>query len=262
MLPGVTFIRGSVTSGNVDGRMSREIRIYTRDAVHPRYAMDYRAFKEQFGSEGEPELHTLEKYYAVRSLIRRGCSEVYIDATLEGPAMSVDVDVAGNCHGTRFIVFCEVDEPSEELFSGLRFVSDLADGMVTIIFPSQTDTGALTERFPRQFLSGQFTVEQLSWVGREFDALEEALSLVAFLGNRTRVRMLLPLLRHPGRKRHFRTQINPKLVYENLSTLKARKLIDELSEDQYALTSIGSQIFGEYLTFVQKVRRLLGEYDE
>jgi hypothetical protein len=242
--------------------MSREIHIYKRDAVHPRYAMDYRAFKEQFGSKGEPELHALEKYYAVRSLIRRGCSEVYTDATLKGQTTSVDIDVAGDCHGTRFFVFCEVDEPREELFSELRFVSNLADAVVTIIFPSQTDTGALTERFPLQFLSGQFTVEQLPWRGRECDALEEALSLVAFLGNRTRVRMLLPLLRQPSRKRHFRTQINPKLVYENLSTLKARNLIDELSEDEYALTSIGSQIFGEYLTFVQKVRRLLGEYTE
>jgi predicted transcriptional regulator len=99
-------------------------------------------------------------------------------------------------------------------------------------------------------------------MGGESDALEEALSLLVFLGNRTRVKMLLPLLRHPGRKRHFRMQINPKLVYANLSTLKARKLIDELSEDEFALTSIGSQIFGEYLTFVQKVRRLLGEYTE
>jgi hypothetical protein len=239
--------------------MSREIHVHQRDAIHPRYAMDYRAFKEQFGTDGEPELRTLEKYYAVRSLIRRGCSEVYVGATLEGPTMSVDVDVTGHRHDARFFVFCEVDEPREALFARLRFLSDLADAMVTIIFPSQTDTAALSERFPLQFLSGRFAVEQLPWVGSECDALEEALSLVAFLGNRTRVRMLLPLLRHPGRKRHFRTQINPKLVYANLSTLKARNLIDERSEDEFAFTSIGSQIFGEYLTFVQKVRRLLGE---
>jgi hypothetical protein len=239
--------------------MSREIHLHQRDAVHPRYAMDYRAFKEQFGTDSEPELCTLEKYYAVRSLIRRGCSEVYVDATLEGPTMNVDVDVTGHRHDARFFVFCEVDEPREALFTKLRLLSNLTDAMVTIIFPSQTDTVALSERFPLQFLSGRFTVEQLPWVGGESDALAEALSLVAFLGNRTRVRMLLPLLRHPGRKRHFRTQINPKLVYANLSTLKARKLIDELSEDEFALTSIGSQIFGEYLTFVQKVRRLLGE---
>jgi hypothetical protein len=242
--------------------MSHEIRVDYHDVVHPRYAMDYRAFKEQFGTDGEPELCTLEKYYAVRSLIRRGCSEVYVGVTLERQTTSVDVDVAGDCHGARCFVFCEVEEPREALFARLRLISNLADAMVTVIFPSQADVSALSERFPLQFLSGQFTVEQLPWMGGESDALEEALSLVAFLGNRTRVRMLLSLLRHPGRKRHFRTQINPKLVYANLSTLKARRLIDELSEDEFALTSIGSQIFGEYLTFVQKVRRLLGEYTE
>jgi len=242
--------------------MSREIRIDTRDAVHPRYAMDYRAFKEHFGTDGEPELCTLEKYHAVRSLIRRGCSEVYMGTTLVGQAMSVDVDVAGFRHDARFFVLCEVEEPREELFTRLRLISHLADAMVTVIFPSQTDTTALSERFPHQFLSGRFTVEQLPWLGGACDALEEALSLVAFLGNRTRVRMLLPLLQRPGRKRQFRTRINPKLVYANLSTLKARRLIDELSEDEFALTPIGSQIFGEYLTFVQKVRRLLGEYTE
>jgi hypothetical protein len=242
--------------------MSREIRVDYHDVVHPRYAMDYRAFKEQFRTDGELEVCTLEKYYAVRSLIRRGCSEVYVGVTLERQTTRVDVDVAGDCQGTPFFVLCEVDEPGEALFVRLRLISNLVDAMVTIIFPSQTDTSALTERFPLQFLSGQFTVEQLPWMGGESDALEEALSLLVFLGNRTRVRMLLPLLRHPGRKRHFRTQINPKLVYANLSTLKARKLIDELSEDEFALTSIGSQIFGEYLTFVQKVRRLLGEYTE
>ena len=68
--------------------------------------------------------------------------------------MSVDIDVAGNYHGTRFFVFCEVDEPREELFSGLRFVSHLADAMVTIIFPSQTDTDALTERFTTSSFQG------------------------------------------------------------------------------------------------------------
>jgi predicted transcriptional regulator len=82
------------------------------------------------------------------------------------------------------------------------------------------------------------------------------------LGNETRVRMLVPLLERPHGKRHYRAEINPKLVYENVTSLLTHRLIDELDDDTYGLTTIGKQIFCEYMAFVERVRRVLEENRE
>jgi predicted transcriptional regulator len=82
------------------------------------------------------------------------------------------------------------------------------------------------------------------------------------LTNETRVKMLLPLLEQPQGKRHFREDINPKLIYENVPLLQTHKLIDELSDDLYGLTTMGKMILGEYLAFVEKVRHLLEQERE
>lgn len=83
------------------------------------------------------------------------------------------------------------------------------------------------------------------------------MELMEVLTNKTRVKMLLPLLEQPQGKRHFREDINPKLIYENVPLLRTHKLINELSDDLYDLTPMGKNILCEYLAFVEKVRHLL-----
>ena len=41
-----------------------------------------------------------------------------------------------------------------------------------------------------------------------------------------------------------------------------RKLIDELTDDEYALTSVGREILSEYLTFLENVKKIIETVDK
>ena len=79
--------------------------------------------------------------------------------------------------------------------------------------------------------------------------------------NETRVKMLLPLLKQTKRKKEYRIRINPKLVYENIANLMEHNVLRELSSNEYTLTPIGKQILGEYLTFMQRIKKTLREFE-
>ena len=234
--------------------------------VHPKQAIDYNAFKEKFKKKGESELLTFEKFYAVRQLIEQGCSRMFVDADIittdiEGNKQIISSDVCGERDDRIEAVFCETTQPTNKLHEKLELASSSKKVKIHLLYPFNVDAASLIQLFPKNFESGQFAIEQISWLNDELEgALEDTLELVTLLGNRTRVRMLLPLLKEPRKKSHFRMRVNPKLVYENISRLISHKLVTEFTEDEYELTPIGRQIMGEYLAFLQKIKKILETY--
>jgi hypothetical protein len=234
--------------------------------VLPVHMLDYMAFREAFGSEDETELHMLEKFHATRSMIQRGFQDTFVSPTLRTVPKTdrvLDVDVCGIDQDNLNLVFCETDPVNESLFQRLELVEDADNANATLFFPSRIDTSEISERFPEAVRSGKFEVQQLHWRERAVDrTFREALEIMDLLGNETRVRMLVPLLEKPYGKRHYRAEINPKLVYENVTSLLTHRLIDELEDDTYGLSRTGRQIFCEYMAFVERVRRVLEENRE
>jgi len=222
------------------------------------------AFRDTFGSQaGENELHTLEKFHAARSMIQRGLQNTFVSATLKTIPESertVNVDVCGMDRDNLNLVFCETGPVKENLFESLELVEDAENANATLLFPSRVDTSEIADRFPEAIESGKFEIQRLHWRERAIDrTFREALEIMDLLGNETRVRMLVPLLEGPHGKRHYRAEINPKLVYENVTSLLTHRLIDELDDDTYGLTQVGKQIFCEYMAFLERVRRVLEE---
>ena len=235
--------------------------------VLPVHVLDYMAFRETFGSQtDENELHMLEKFHAARSMIQRGLQDTCVSATLRTipkTDRALDVDVCGIDRDNLNLVFCETGPVSERLFQNLELVEDAENANATLLFPSRIDTDEISERFPEAVESGKIEVQRLPWRERVIDrTFREALEIMDLLGNETRVRMLVPLLERPHGKRHYRAEINPKLVYENVTSLMTHRLIDELEDDTYGLTRTGRQIFCEYMAFVERVRRVLEENRE
>lgn len=226
--------------------------------------LDYMAFRDAFGSEpNESELHMLEKFHAARSMIQRGLQNTFVSATLrtipEGEH-TLNVDICGIDRDNLNVVFCETGPVGDDLFQSLELIEEAENANATLIFPSRIDTSEISDRFPEAVESGRFQVQRLHWHERVIDrTFREALEIMDLLGNETRVRMLVPLLERPTGKRHYRTEINPKLVYENVTSLLSHRLIGELDDDTYGLTQVGKQIFCEYMAFVERVRRVLEE---
>jgi len=235
--------------------------------VLPVHILDYVAFRGTFGSEqDQTELHMLEKFYAARSMIQRGLQNTLVSATLRtipDTGRRLDVDVCGIDRHKLNLAFCETGPVDEKLFESLELVDYAENANATLIFPSKIDASEIADRFPEAVESGKFEIQRLPWRERALDrTLREALEVMDLLGNETRVRMLVPLLERPYGKRHYRTEINPKLVYENVTSLLTHRLIDELEDDTYGLTPVGRQIFCEYMAFLERVRRVLEENKE
>lgn len=236
--------------------------------VLPVHVLDYMAFRDTFGSEqeGETELHMLEKFHAARSMIQRGVEKTFVSATLltvPETEHRLDVDVCGVDDDNLSVVFCETGPVDQNLFRSLELVEGAENASATLIFPSKVDTSEIADRFPEAVESGKFEIQRLFWRERALDrTFREALDIMDLLGNETRVRMLARLLEGPHGKRHYRTEINPKLVYENVTSLMTHRLINELDDDTYGLTQVGTQIFCEYMAFLERVRRVLEESRE
>jgi len=244
--------------------MTLQIEAKARNMVHPKQTIDYRAFEEKFRRDQDNELQTFEKFYAVRNLIEQGYSKMFVNVSLTVPDRGkkrqtiLSADVCGESDDYVTVVFCETLPPTKELIEKLRAITTAENVKALIVYPFTIDATTLAQLFPEQFRSGQFIVEQVSWLNDEpEDIFENALDLVTLLGNRTRVRMLLPLLRESRRKSQFRMHVNPKLVYENISMLMSHRLVEEFTENEYNLTPIGRQIMGEYLAFLHTVQKIL-----
>ena len=230
--------------------------------VLPMHVVHYAAFREDFRTqEDESELHLLEKFHAARSLSQGSDVDTFIDAVLYNPEKHSDrftPDLVGVSDEGLTAVFCETQPPGESLLKELEMVDGADNSRAVVLYPFKVDTGSIDDKFGDAVETGKVVIEHLNWRDRGIEkAFREAIELMDLLCNETRVRMLLPLLEAPRGKKHFREEINPKLIYENVPLLRTHKMISELSDDLYGLTPIGKTILGEYLAFVEKVRDLL-----
>jgi hypothetical protein len=228
------------------------------------HVMNYTAFRDDFHTqEDESELHLLEKFHAARFLSRDGDVDTFIDPVLydsEKHSHRVTADLAGVEEGNLTAVFCETQPPGESLIKDLQVIAEAENSKAVVVYPFKVDSGQIDTKFRDAVSNGKFMIEHLNWSDKSLErAFREALELMDLLCNETRVKMLLPLLERPRGKKHFREEINPKLIYENVPLLRTHKLIDELSDDLYDLTPMGKTILCEYLSFVEKVRHLLRE---
>jgi len=226
------------------------------------HVVNYTAFRGDFHTQDdESELHLLEKFHAARSLSQRGEMETFVDPVLFDPERhghKLTADLAGVEDGILTAVFCETKPPDESLLKDLEVVDGAENSKTVVVYPFKVNSEPIDTKFPRAVETGRLIIEHLNWRDRGLEkAFRQALELMDLLCNETRVKMLLPLLEHPQGKKHFREEINPKLIYENVPLLRTHKLINELSDDLYDLTPMGKTILGEYLAFVEKVRGLL-----
>ena len=247
--------------------MLTEIKVDPKNIVYPKHAIDYKAFKEKFRKDEENELCSLEKFYATRKLIEQGYSRIFVNAKIILPTTNEDekiilTDVCGELDGHITIAFCESTQLTKELYNKLKVVGSIENISVILLHTFKEDLNTLIQWFSEYFQSGKFSYERVPWLSDELEEVfDDALNLITLLGNRTRVKMLLPLLKKSRRKRHFRMRINPKLVYANISTLMIHGIVDEYTKNEYALTPIGRQILCEYLAFIQKVKKTLEKDD-
>ncbi|MDQ1279283.1 MAG: hypothetical protein QG670_543 [Thermoproteota archaeon] len=232
-----------------------------KNVVQPKQVLDYKAFKERFIKDSDSELSTIERFYAVRSLIEQDCPRILVNAKLTVSTKTkkkiITTDVCGEFDNHIVVAFCETSQPTRELHEKLKLIDSMENVATLLFYPLTVDTHILMQWFSEDFDSGKIAIEEVPWLSDEFGIFEEALELITLIGNRTRVKMLLPLLRESRKKSQFRIHVNPKLVYENISTLMEHRLVDEPEKDEYALTPIGRQILCEYLAFIQKVKKTL-----
>ncbi len=148
----------------------------------------------------------------------------------------------------------------ERFHAARNLISQEKNTNVIILLPRELDQPTLKEPVRIALERGKATVEVLGWFGDTFqETFRETLGLIELLGNETRMRMLAPLLERSGAKRDYRTRINPKLVYHNISALSDAGLLDENIEGAYELSQFGKTVLAEFITFLEKTRKTLDE---
>ena len=205
------------------------------------------------------ELEVFERFYAARSLVSEGM-DTYLDATVSDPEdrTAITVDACGVRGDSLTIVFCEMGSPDSSLASAVDKVQRSQNAKAIILAPPRADFRPLEESASDAFESGKVRVETLGWFDDYFDStLQQTLHLIDLLGNETRMRMLAPLFQKTGAKRDYRSKINPKLVYKNLSVLVEAGLVDEMQGGTYELSQFGKSILAEFITFLEKTRKTL-----
>ncbi len=230
------------------------------------HILNYQLFKEEFGEGGETELLSLEKFYATRVLVESGCSKIFVNATLLAQSSSGErdemiVDVFGVRDEGFILAFCETAQPTLSLHEKLKFPASIDNVKIVLLYPFTVDVSEVLELVPPE-VAIKVSIEQVPWLEDELErGFQKAMEFIGMLCNETRVKMLLPLLKQTKRKGEYRTRINPKLVYENIASLVEHDFLHEISRNEYTLTPIGSQILAEYLTFVQRIKKTLKEFE-
>lgn len=230
--------------------------------IRPGDIMNYGAFRRRFREkETESELHLAERFHAAKILFERGNEHVYVEVPLRtegappGFPKKITADLCGVNSDELTLVFCETSPPTEGLLEKLKVMEKAANARAIILYPFSASLSrppwANTEY-------KKLDVARLPWLDERIDdAFREVIEMVELLANQTRVRMLTPLLEKGFRKRDYRRLINPKLLYENLANLLESGIIDEAEDESYRLTQLGSDLLGEYLAFLERVRRVI-----
>jgi hypothetical protein len=157
-------------------------------------------------------------------------------------------------------VFCQTAGLDELLAKSIETIDKSQNASAVILLPRELDQPALKESVRVALERGKATIEVLGWFGDTFEeTFRETLGLIELLGNETRMRMLAPLLERSGAKKDYRTRINPKLVYHNISALSDAGLLDENNEGAYELSQFGKTVLAEFITFLEKTRKTLDE---
>jgi DNA-binding transcriptional ArsR family regulator len=188
--------------------------------------------------------------------------DTYLDAKLtpNDHSRTITVDVCGVKNETLTAVFCQAAGIDEPIADFIETINESQNTNAIILLPRELDQPTLTEPVRIALKRGKATIEVLGWFGDTFEeTFRETLGLIELLGNETRMRMLAPLLERSGAKRDYRTRINPKLVYHNISALSDAGLLDENIEGAYELSQFGKTILAEFITFLEKTRKTLDE---
>jgi hypothetical protein len=244
------------------GEMQLKLKTQAKNEIQFRHILNYRAFREEHSEQDESELHFLEKFYAARLLSERGCDKIFVNATLTTQPSTdgkneIGVDVCGITENGFILALCETTEPTAELHAKLEFLAAIGNVDILLLYPFTIDAHTILDLIPPD-AADKFSIEQVPWLDTTLEtAFQEAMEFIGLLCNETRVKMLLPLLKHTRKKKDYRVRINPKLVYENIANLMEHNVLHELSSNEYALTPIGKQILGEYLTFIQRIQHAL-----
>lgn len=244
------------------GETQSHLHAKTASEVQFRHILDYRLFRDELSGRGESDLLVLEKFYAARLLIERGCTHIYVNATFTPSPPTEDrrgmpVDVGGLHDDGVILAFCETTPPTIALGNKLTQLAARDDVRTLLLYPFTVDATTILAYLPPES-AAKCSIEHVPWLDDDLaHAFHEVMDVINLLCNETRVKMLLPLLQQTQRKREYRRRINPKLVYENIATLLAHDVLRELSTDEYTLTPIGKQILGEYLTFMQRIKTML-----
>jgi hypothetical protein len=225
--------------------------------ISPQDTRDYRVFSERYRRDIDSnELETFERFYAARSLIESGL-ETYLDPLVSESdlASGTIVDACGVDNGSLTVVLCTVGRTDSSIQRILQQVNKSQNARAVILAPVPSNSRTIMKLMPEAFESRKASVEALGWFDDHLDrTLQETLRLIDLLGNETRIRMLTPLFRKTGAKRDYRTSINPKLVYQNLSALLDAGILDE-DGGAYELSELGKTVMAEFIAFLEKTRK-------
>jgi len=229
--------------------------------VSPGDTLDYAAFTREHRMPGDVnELHVFQKFYASRKLVTEGW-DTYLNAHVseaDGDS-SIDADACGRRDGSLILYFFNMGRPQSILQDAVEKVNMSENANAVILAPVGTDLSDLEETHPAPFDSGKAIIEYLGWFDDSFDeTFRDTLHLIEVLGNETRMRMLGPLFKNNRAKKEYRTRINPKLVYQNLSVLQGAGLVEEAAQGAYELSPMGKSILGDFFAFLENTRRTLG----
>jgi hypothetical protein len=230
--------------------------------VSPQDILDYKTFARRHQTPaGNNELKQFERFHAARHLISQEM-DTFLDVQLSpnDHSRTIIVDVCGVKDRTLTAVFCQTSGIDEPLAKSIETINKSQNTNAIILVPRELDQSTLMEPVRIALERGKATMEVLGWFGNTFEeTFRDTLGLIELLGNETRMRMLAPLLERSGVKRDYRTRINPKLVYHNISALSDAGILDENIEGAYELSQFGKTILAEFITFLEKTRKTLDE---
>lgn len=229
--------------------------------VSPEDVLDYETFARKHENPTTNELRQFERFHSARQLIAQEM-DTYLDANVASERLSEGMtpDVCGVRNGALTAVFCQTDGIDKSLERSIETINKSTNATAIVLLPRELDQLALAAPVRIAINKGKAIIETLGWFDDTLETtFRETLSLIELLGNETRMRMLAPLLERAEAKKNFRSRINPKLVYHNISALSDAGLLDENSEGTYELSQFGKTVLAEFITFLERTRKTLGE---
>jgi hypothetical protein len=226
--------------------------------------LDYASFAAQHRRPTDTnELQVFEKFHAARMLVATGF-DTFLNAQVvserDDKPIKVDAAAVDPQTGNITLVFCESSTPSESLWPALQFVTKSNNANVIVLSSEGLAEETLRTQVPGALETGKVSLETIGWFEDNLEnTLQETLHMLELLVNETRIRMLAPLFQKSTAKKEYRERINPKLVYSNLNSLSEAGLVDEPLQGTYQLSQFGKTMLGEFITFLEKTRRILDE---